>query len=265
MPLPPGRLHGGEVVSVAVIIPTHNMADTLERAVLSAAEADEIHVIDDASTDDTQAVVARLPVKITYWRWPMKSRCHVAALRTVYHASRAEHFIGMGADDVLLPGFVQLVRDNIEAPVIFSDYAVRDVSGKYIYTVSQDVTATTALTPEQMRARLQSERNATESGIGSSIHKTVSDWLWERSWETMGPLSDCIGYAAAAAVFGCILLPMTGAAYYHGERSYSRNNVYLPEHFLEKGAICRNWMLFHAEIDEPTALALARKRCNVSW
>lgn len=252
-------------MSVAAIIPTYNMADTLERAVLSAADADEIHVVDDASTDDTQAVVARLPVKVTYWRWPQKSRCHVAALRTVYHASSAEHFIGMGADDVLLPGFVQLVRDNIEAPVIFSDYAVRQPDGTHIYTVSQDVTATTVLTPEQVHARLQSDRNATESGIGSSIHRTISDWLWARSWEVMGPHSDCIGYAAAAATFGCTLLPQTGAAYYHGERSYSRNNVYLPEHFRSQGMICREWMLFRANLDEATARALARKRCCVTW
>jgi glycosyltransferase involved in cell wall biosynthesis len=250
--------------TVAVIIPTYNMGDTLERAVLSAAGADEIHVIDDASTDDTQAVIARLPVKITYWRWPRKSRCHVAAQRTVYHASQADHFIGMGADDVLLPGFVDAVRQHIDAAVIFSDYEVRSVDGTFQHTVSQEVSETTTLTPEQMRARLQSDRNATESGIGSSFRRDVSNWLWQLNWDVMGPHSDCIGYAAAAAMFGCVLLPQAGAAYYHGERSYSRNNVYLPEHFIKQGTICARWMI-EAGLDEATTKALARKRCCVTW
>ena len=250
--------------TVAVIIPTFNMGDTLERAVLSADGADEIHVIDDASTDDTQAVIARLPVKITYWRWPRKSRCHVAAQRTVYHASQADHFIGMGADDVLLPGFVDAVRRHVDAAVIFSDYEVRSVDGEHQLTVSQEVKETTVLTPQQMCERVQTTANATESGIGSSLRRDVADWLWQHNWEAMGPFCDCIGYAAAACMFGCVLLPQAGAAYYHGERSYSRNNVYLPEHFIKQGTICARWMI-EAGLDEATTKALARKRCCVTW
>jgi glycosyltransferase involved in cell wall biosynthesis len=250
--------------TVAVIIPTFNMADTLERAVLSAAGADEIHVIDDASTDDTQAVVARLPVKITYWRWPRKSRCHVAAQRTVYHASQADHFIGMGADDVLLPGFIDAVRRHIDAAVVFSDYEVRSVDGEHQLTVSQEVKETTVLTPQQMCERVQTTANATESGIGSSLRRDVCDWLWQHNWDVMGPFSDCIGYATAACMFGCVLLPQAGAAYYHGERSYSRNNVYLPEHFKRTGEICARWMM-SCGLDEQTNKALSRKRCCVTW
>jgi hypothetical protein len=65
-------------------------------------------------------------------------------------------------------------------------------------------------------------------------------------------------------MFGCVLLPQAGAAYYHGERSYSRNNVYLPEHFIKQGTICARWMI-EAGLDEATTKALARKRCCVTW
>ena len=249
---------------VAVIIPTWNMAETLERAVSSAAGADEIHVIDDASTDDTQAVIARLPVKVTLWRWPCKSRCHLRAQRVVYDATNCQQIIGMGADDVLRPGFIDAVRQHADAAVVFSDYDVVDPSGTRLWGVSQEVSDITTLTPEQMQARVQSDRNATESGIGSSLRKDVCDWLWDLDWSCMGAHMDCIGYAAAACVFGCVLLPETGAAYTMTSRSYGRDAVKGKEDFLRQGAICRSWMI-RAGLDDATTRALALKRCYVKW
>lgn len=250
--------------TVAVIIPTWNMADTLERAVLSAADADEIHVVDDASTDDTQAVIARLPIKVVSWRWPRKSRCHVEALRVVYDCITCDHIIGMGADDVIYPGFVDAVRRNAETAVVLSDYDVVDSFGNRMWSVSQEVSSETTLTPEQMQARVQSDRNATESGIGSSLRNNVCRWLWDLNWARMGPHSDCIGYAAAACVFGSVLLPQTGAAYTMCNRSYGRKSVQTPEDFRRQGAICRQWMM-QAGLDDATTRALARKRCYVTW
>lgn len=46
--------------TISVIIPTHNSARTLRRAIKSAREADEIIVVDDASTDDTKSVLSQL-------------------------------------------------------------------------------------------------------------------------------------------------------------------------------------------------------------
>lgn len=248
--------------TVAVVIPVRNMADTLERAVLSAAGADEIHVVDDASTDNIGEVMARLPVKVTYWRWPMKTRNHMAALRTVYHASACRQIIGMGADDVLKPQLVSAVRSNAEAAVILSDYDVVDPEGNKINHVPQDARELRHLTPNEMRKRLQSPRIASETGIGSSLRADVADWLWRHNWEAIGPHMDSIGYASAAATFGCLLLPFTGAAYTDGRSSYGRSSLATQEQEVQWGRLAFQF-LERAGIDDATADALLRKRCGV--
>lgn len=251
-------------MSVAVVIPTRNMAGTLERAIMSCADADEIHVIDDASTDDTAAVLARLPVKVIVWRWPRKSRDHLTAQRVVYDTIEADHIIGVGADDVLLPGFVDTVRANSHVSVLLADYNVVSPSGEYLWTVSQEVTEPTLLAPEQMRARVESPRNATETGIGSSLRRDVVQWLWRHGWDRMGPHMDSIGAAAAACTFGCLLLPMAGAAYTFTERSYGRDGDDSEELTKKRAVVCRDF-LRGCGLPDSTVRALCSKRCSVVW
>ena len=250
--------------TVAVIIPSRNMAATLGRAIESAAGADEIHVIDDASTDDTGAVLAMVPLHVHVWRWPIKSRCHLSAMRVVYEASRCDHIVGMGADDVLRPGFVDAVREHADAGVVFSDYDVVDETGNFLWPVSQEVVAVREVSPQDMRDRIQGERNATETGIGSSLRRDVADWLWHHGWQKLGPHMDSVGYATAACMFGCVLLPMVGAAYTMTASSYGRDNVREPDDIKRWGVACRDFM-YRAGLDDATARALGRKRCQVTW
>lgn len=250
--------------TVAVVIPSRNMAATLEQAIESAVGADEIHVIDDASTDDTGAVLARMPLHVHVWRWPIKSRCHLSAMRVAYEASRCDHIIGVGADDVLRPGFVDAVREHADAGVVFSDYDVVDEAGNFLWCVSQEVAAAQVLSPHSMRARIHGDRNATETGIGSSVRRDVADWLWRQGWHELGPHMDSIGYATAACTFGCVLLPMVGAAYTMTASSYGRDNIREPEDIKRWGVACRDFM-YRAGMDDATARALGRKRCQVTW
>ncbi|NDC95689.1 glycosyltransferase family 2 protein [bacterium] len=246
-------------MSVAVIIPIRNMASTLERAVLSASGADEIHVVDDASTDNISEVIQRLPSNVIYWRWPIKARCHLEALRTVYHSTACRQIIGMGADDFVMPQLIPALREHAESPVIFSDYAVVRPDESVLGVIQQDAAEPTPMTPDQMRARLQSNRNATETGIGSSLRNDVADWLWDRDWHRLGPHMDSIGYASAAAAFGCLLLPFVGAAYTWGAVSYGRESTASQEDKSKWGKVCREWMAA-AGVDQHTADALCRKR-----
>jgi hypothetical protein len=241
------------------------MADTLERAVMSAAGADEIHVVDDASSDNIGEVMARLPFKVTYWRWPVKSRNHLAALRTVYHASACRQIIGMGADDYLKPGLIEAVRENDEAPVILSAYDVVDPDERRMNHVTQDVQTPTLMTADQMRARIESPRIATETGIGSSLRCDVADWLWDRQWEIMGPHMDSLGYAAAAVTFGCLLLPFVGASYTTGRPSYGRDAIKTQEQAAEAAKVCKTWLESAAQLQDSTVRALCKKRCFVTW
>lgn len=247
---------------VAVVIPTRNMASTLVRAINSAANADEIHVVDDASTDATASVASNSSVY--YWRWPKKSRCWLSALRTVYQAIDCEHIISGAADDTLLPGLIPAVREHAAAPVVFSDYDVVNESGQHMWTVSQDVQAVTTFSPQEMRQRVQGARVATETGIGSSVRRDIAEWLWNTGWDSMGRHADSVGYTTAACLNGCAMLPIVGASYTLTEVSYGRPASVSREDMATAGIACRRWMQ-SVGLDDATTRAIARKRCSVTW
>lgn len=253
-------------MKLACIIPVRNMAHAVGRAIDSAFEAgcDDVVVVDDASTDATPEVLAGYGSRITVWRWPQKTNDWVFAQRVVWDTTEADHYTWLGADDVLLPSFGDAIREHADSPVIFGAYAVVSPAGEYMWAISQDVTHATHLTPEEMRARVQSNRNATETGSASTLRRDVARWLWASGFSAMGPHADSIGYATAACLFGCTLLPIVGSAYTHTETSYARDPNKTAERFIQDGRTCRDWMR-SVGLDEATTRALALKRCSVAW
>jgi len=156
------------------------------------------------------------------------------------------------------------VRANADAPVLLTDYHVVSTDGSHLWTVSQEVAEPTLLTPEQMQARVESDRNATETGIGSSLRRDVVQWLWRHGWQEMGPHIDSIGAATAACTFGCLLLPMVGAAYTFTERSYARDGNEDIDRIKRRGVACRDFMR-RCGLPDATVRALCLKRCGVQW
>lgn len=108
-------MNGYISMSVSVIIPCHNMADTLANAVASALdEADEILIYDDGSTDDTTTVcwdIAAHHPKVRYLRRWSAVPIGVCGARNILisHAS-SELIIPLDADDVFLPGGITALR-----------------------------------------------------------------------------------------------------------------------------------------------------------
>lgn len=250
---------------LACIIPVHNMAATVGKAIDSAlANCDDVMVVDDCSSDGTPDVLASYGDRITVWRWPRKPTSWVAAQRVVWDATKADHYTWLGADDWLMPGFGDVVRQHADAGVVFTDYMVVTPQAQPLWIVSQDVTQPVRLTAEQMRSRIQSGRNATETGSGSILRADVAAWLWRSGFDAMGPHADSIGYATAACMFGATLVPFVGAAFTLTETSYSRPANVTQEDIVAKGLVCRRWME-SVGLDEPTTKALARKRCHVTW
>jgi glycosyltransferase involved in cell wall biosynthesis len=94
---------------VSVIIPTYNRAATLERCLGSLEQqtfpAIEIIVVDDGSTDDTPALVARLAnslrLNLRYFHQP--NRGCAAARNTGLRESRTELLLFLDSDDALEP------------------------------------------------------------------------------------------------------------------------------------------------------------------
>lgn len=251
---------------VACIIPVRNMAGTVAIAIDSAIAAgcDEVVVVDDCSTDDTPMILAEYGSRITAWRWPKKPSNWVSALRVVYDATKADYFISLGADDRLLPAAVDAIRFFVDAPVIFTDYAVVSPAGGTAWTIEQGVVEPTRLAPDQMKSRVQSERNATETGIGSGIRRDVADWLFATQFEEMGPVSDSVGYATAACLRGCAMHPGIGAEYTYTEKSYGREHGRSEQETIEIAVAAIRWMQ-SVGLDEDTTRRLAEKRCGVRF
>jgi glycosyltransferase involved in cell wall biosynthesis/SAM-dependent methyltransferase len=94
---------------VSVIIPCYNyghfLAEAIESVLQQAYPAKEIVVVDDGSTDDTQAVAARYP-EIIYVYQPNQGLS--AARNTGIQKSHGIYLVFLDADDWLFPGAMAL-------------------------------------------------------------------------------------------------------------------------------------------------------------
>ncbi|TAN47127.1 MAG: glycosyltransferase [Methylococcaceae bacterium] len=125
---------------ISVIIPAFNYAASLERAVssvLSQAGGDfDVWIIDDGSTDDTEAVAATLLP-----RWSRRLHYHrqtnqgpAAARNQGIHMSRGDYLLFLDADDELLPDALAAFRAGIaghpEAALWLADHVAVESNGK---------------------------------------------------------------------------------------------------------------------------------------
>ena len=103
--------------AVSIIIPTYNRAPTILRAVASAlqqcAEHDEVIVIDDGSTDDTEQVLEPFMERIRYHR---VQNGGVGYARNIGLNTAKNEFIAfLDSDDEWLPGKLALQRTLLDA------------------------------------------------------------------------------------------------------------------------------------------------------
>ena len=92
---------------ISIVIPTYDRAATLGRAidsVVAQTYADwELVIVDDGSTDDTEAVLGRYTdPRITIVRHG-RNRGVAAAQNSGFDAMRGEWFTVLGSDDELIP------------------------------------------------------------------------------------------------------------------------------------------------------------------
>lgn len=99
------RPDDGMTASVSVVLPTFNgvryIAEAIESALAQSVPAHEIIVVDDGSTDDTEAVVRRFGDKVRYIRQNNKGAS--GAYNTGIAAATGTHIAFLEHDDIWLP------------------------------------------------------------------------------------------------------------------------------------------------------------------
>ena len=250
-------------MSVGVVIPTRNMGGSLEKALESACSQfpDRVIVVDDASEDNTPSVVDRFAKRCSFVecvRWEKKQPCHVSALRPIFLDLGCAHSIGLAADDILLPGIVDAIRGHLHQAVIFTHYSCELAGNPELrWEAKHPYVETTELSPLEMRERIQTQPSV-ETGIGSSLREDVTRWLWDNEWDSLGPHSDSIGYATAAAIFGCVYLPIYGAHISFNPKGYGQKESDKDPDFWSDRV---REFTSRVGLDELTSNALIQKRC----
>ena len=110
--------------SISVVVPTYNRAHFISRAIDSCLgqleDRDELIIIDDGSTDDTQRVVAEYGDRIRYIRTPNQGAG--AARNRGIREAKNPLLAFLDSDDEWLPGKIQIQRAFMQAmpDVLFS-------------------------------------------------------------------------------------------------------------------------------------------------
>jgi glycosyltransferase involved in cell wall biosynthesis len=208
---------------VAVVIPVWNRAATLGRAIESALvqHADEVVVVDDASDDNSVELARGYPVTVVTRK--SKSVNWIQAFGVACHTIDADYLVCMGADDVIHEGFVESVRDVLDARkprgwpgVVFGDYCLlREGSPPEVLGVRRfGMPGVTAMNPAEAAAWFQSTpATRHECGVGSAIRRDMLLWLHDQEYWRLGPWSDSFGYVVAAIKAGCIYVPEVFAGF----------------------------------------------------
>jgi succinoglycan biosynthesis protein ExoU len=125
---------GTEPPRIAVIIAAYNAAATLERAVRSAlaqAEASEICIVDDRSTDSTAALaeqLAREDSRVRVLRMPANAG-PAAARNAGLAATKAPWIAILDADDYLAPGRLAALLAHADEADFVADTLIRTTDG----------------------------------------------------------------------------------------------------------------------------------------
>ena len=147
--LPEAAREGAARFEIAVVITTYNHAHFLGKAlesVLNQSHApDEVVVVDDGSTDDPAAVVARYAgVRLIR----QHNRGLAAARNTGWRATKSRFVLFLDADDRLMPdALVSNLRRLAEQPesaFVYGGYRWIDVGGRVLRTVPPQAIGTDA-------------------------------------------------------------------------------------------------------------------------
>lgn len=168
--------------TLSVYLPTYNhaalLAGAVEALMSQSHSPDEIVIIDDASTDDTPAVINQLRARYPRLRVIRNATNQGIAniMQWIPAQLRGDYMYGAASDDRVLPGFfasaLGLAELHPQAGVIFGQIPTYDTRGNYLYTSGIIHWKTSRLaTPEEFLRDCLDAELAAHSLSGATIYR----------------------------------------------------------------------------------------------
>ena len=204
-------------MKVGIYIPNRNHGHIIGRVLDAAVHqgANDILVVDDASTDNSREIVATYPVRL--FCHAEKTLDHCESLAPLVSEMDADYLVSVGADDLILDGLVDSIRSAALAHspgVVFGDYSIVDCNGAVLDVRRSGFSDVTYLSPAEATARLGDKSlGLFECGVGSGVSKQAHNWSRECGAWRMGPWIDSIGNSVVACKYGAVYVPRVLASF----------------------------------------------------
>lgn len=181
---------------ISIIIPTYNRVHLIGAAVASVLTQTfsgfEVIVVDDGSTDDTEAVVREYPdSRIIYVKQENKGRSH--ARNCALHLARGRYIAFLDSDDLYLPDKLALqvryLDGHPHVGMIYTsayciDYYGNTLNEKYIASVSGKIYKSIAffrpVTITLPTVMVRREIFAEVGGFDENMHRFEDTDMWRR-------------------------------------------------------------------------------------
>jgi abequosyltransferase len=184
------------IISLSICIPTYNRARYLVSTLSSIAEqvTDEVEVViaDNASTDDTEAVVASLKPRfphLTYFRWPNNMGADRNFLKVI-EVARGDYCWFLGSDDKIEDGGIAKVLDCL--------HRYSNLSGISVNVQAYDTELANPLTgkpPTDLKGdQLFEDADASFSVLGAWFGYISAQIVNRKLWSTVVESNDTVPY-----------------------------------------------------------------------